>query len=102
MNGNSYFNGTTSASGTKTFDISHPIKEGYRLRHRCLEGHQAYLMYQYQEHCNVGENSFELPDYFSAMNTDVKVYVSPFKHFGSAWGETVENTLYNRINCRYI
>ena len=26
----------------------------------------------------------------SAMNTDVKVYVSPFRHFGAAWGETVE------------
>ena len=64
MNGNSYFNGTTSASGTKTFEISHPIKEGDRLRHRCLEGPQAYLMNQYQEHCNVGENSFDLPDYF--------------------------------------
>ena len=76
VNGNSYFNGTTYASGTKTFDIPHPIKEGYRLRHRCAEGPQAYLMYQYQETCSVGENSFDLPDYFSAMNTDVKVCIT--------------------------
>ena len=27
------------------------------------------------------------------MNTDVKVYVSPFRHFGAAWGGAVENTL---------
>ena len=94
VNGNSYFNGTTSASGTKTFDISHPIKEGYRLRHRCIESPEPYLMYQYQEHCNVGENSFDLPDYFSVMNSDAKVYVSPYKHFGAGWGDVVENTLY--------
>ena len=34
-----------------------------------------------------------MPDYFDAMNSDVLVYVSPFKHFGSGWGETVNNTL---------
>jgi hypothetical protein len=38
-------------------------------------------------------NEFELPDYFEAMNSDVLVYVSPFRHFGSGWGETVNNTL---------
>jgi hypothetical protein len=34
-----------------------------------------------------------MPDYFDVMNSNVLVYVSPFKHFGSAWGETNENTL---------
>jgi hypothetical protein len=94
VNGNSYFNGTTTASGTKTFDIAHPTKEGHRLRHRCIEGPEAYLFYQYRETCNVGLNSFELPEYFSAINKDVQVYVSSYKCFGNAWGETVGNTLY--------
>ena len=27
------------------------------------------------------------------MNKDVMVHVSPFKHFGRGWGETIDNTL---------
>ena len=38
-------------------------------------------------------NTFELPDYLFAMHKDVMVHVSPFKHFGSGWGETINNTL---------
>ena len=72
VNGNSYFNGTTSASGTKTFDIVHPLKEGHRLRHRCMEGPVSNLFYQFRKDCNAGLISFDLPDYFSAMNKDVQ------------------------------
>ena len=71
----------------------HPTKEGYRLRHRCIEGPLGYLYYPYQYECVVGLNTFDLPYYFTAMNKDVMVHVSPFKHFGSGWGETVNNTL---------
>ena len=78
---------------TKQFDIVHPTKEGYRLRHRCIEGPLAYLYYPYQYDCVVGMNTFDLPDCFAAMNSNVLVYVSPFKHFGIGWGETVNNTL---------
>ena len=78
---------------TKNFDITHPTKEGHRLRHRCIEGPLGYLYYPYQYECVVGLNTFDLPDYFFAMNKDVMVHVSPFKHFGSGWGETVNNTL---------
>jgi hypothetical protein len=94
VNGNSYFNGTTTATGTKTFDISHPVKDGYRLRHRCIEGPEAYLFYQYRENCASGLNSFDLPEYFSAINREVQVYVAPFQCFGSAWGDVSGNTLY--------
>ena len=45
----------------------------------------------------MGLNTFPLPDYFDALNTDVLVYVSPFRHFGAAWGESVGNTL--NITC---
>ena len=93
-NGNAYFNGTTTATGTKTFDIAHPTKDNYRLRHRCIEGPEAFLFYQYRETCQAGLNSFDLPDYFSVMNKDVQVYVSPYKNFGSAWGDVSGNTLY--------
>ncbi len=53
----------------------------------------AYLYFAYQYACDVGLNTFDLPDYFFAMNTDTMVHVSPFKHFGNGWGETINNTL---------
>ena len=74
---------------TKKIDIAHPTKEGYRLRHRCIEGPLGYLYDPYQYECVVGLNTFALPDYFTAMNSNVLVYVSPFKHFGIGWGETI-------------
>jgi len=88
--GNSYFAGTTTASGTKTFDIPHPIKKNHRLRHRCIESPEARLLYEFQVECVEGLNSIDLPDYFGPLNTDCRVYVSPFRHFGAAWGEVGE------------
>ena len=70
---------------TKFFDITPPTKEGHRLRHRCIEGPLGYLYYPFQYGCVVGLNTFDLPYYFTAMNKDVMVHVSPFKHFGSGW-----------------
>ena len=89
--------GSLSISGTKNFDIKSLTKPGYRLRHRCIEGPKAYLFYQFQYDCKAGMNEFDMPDYFDSINTDVLVYVSPYKCFGSAWGETANNTLI--INC---
>ena len=53
-----------------------------------MEGPLAYLFYHFQFDCKVGFNEFAMPDYFDVMNTDVLVYVSPFEHFGAAWGKT--------------
>ena len=69
------------------------------MRHRCLEGPLACLYYHYQFECVEGLNAFPLPDYFDALNKDVLVYVSPFKHFGIGWGESVgNNTLHIYCN----
>ena len=35
-----------------------------------------------------------MPEYFSAINKDVQVYVSSYRCFGNAWGEVSGNTLY--------
>ena len=59
--GNSYFGGTTTASGTKTFDIPHPTQEHHRLRHRCIESPEARLLYEFQMDCSQGPNSLTLP-----------------------------------------
>jgi len=68
------------------------------LRHRCLEGPLAYCVYPYQYQCVAGLNTFPLPDYFDALNKDVLVFVSPFRHFGAGWGESVGNNTLN-ITC---
>ena len=87
-----------ATAGSKNFDIPHPTKTDYRLRHRCLEGPLAYCVYPYQFQCVAGLNTFPLPDYFDALNKDVLVYVNPFRHFGSGWGESVGNNTLN-ITC---
>jgi hypothetical protein len=90
--------GSLSSGLPKNFDIVHPTKPGYRLRHRCLEGPLAYCVYPYQYQCEAGLNTFPLPDYFDALNKDVLVYVAPFRHFGAGWGESVGNNTLN-ITC---
>ena len=44
-------------------------------------------MYSYQLDCHIGENTMELPDYFTWLATEPLVYVSPYKCFGSGWGD---------------
>jgi hypothetical protein len=83
--------GSLASGLPKNFDVPHPTKTGYRLRHRCLEGPLAYLYYHYQFECVEGTSTFPLPDYFDALNKDVLIYVSSFKHFGVGWGESVGN-----------
>ena len=82
-----YINGVV-----KAFDIVHPNKakseQNFRLRHRCIESDVSTCLYKYQFRCNEALNTFELPDYFSHLLENCLVVVSPFKHFGAAWGET--------------
>ncbi len=49
----------------KDFDIPHPTKEGYRLRHVCLEGPEA-AVYIRGRVCN-GKNVITLPDYWDGL-----------------------------------
>lgn len=48
----------------KTFDIKHPNKPGYRLRHACVEGPEA-AVYVRGKICNA--NVIELPDYWIGL-----------------------------------
>jgi hypothetical protein len=85
-NGNGVFTGNLSAGGTKPFCIAHPTKPGYRLRHRCLEMPRAVNAYRYTLACAMGKNTFNLPDYFEALNTEACVIASPADCFGQAFG----------------
>ena len=64
-----------------------------RLRHRCLEGEEHGTYYTSTVTCHEGLNCIALPSYFQYLNTDARVFVSPLRHFGAAWGEVVGNTL---------
>ena len=47
--------GTASgkSSGAKAFDIPHPSKEGYRLRHICVEGPESAVYYRCRKNKNI-------------------------------------------------
>ena len=99
INGSLYNNGSV-----KAFDIMHPNKDKaekcFRLRHRCIESDIDTCLYKYQFRCNEALNTFDLPDFFQHLLESCLVVVSPFKHFGPAWGETStdgSNMLY--LNC---
>jgi hypothetical protein len=48
----------------KSFDIVHPNKPGYRLRHACIEGPEAAV---YVRGKLVNSNIIELPDYWNGL-----------------------------------
>ena len=87
--------GALSTQGTKNFDIPHPTKDGWRLRHRCIESPLARLHYEFTHNCSAGANTFALPDYFEALcdHSDVRVYCSPAACFAQAYGQVSGGTL---------
>ena len=56
--------GSDVLSNKKDFDIPHPTKSGYRLRHVCLEGPEAgvYIRGRLTE-----KNTIEVPDYWDGL-----------------------------------
>ena len=48
----------------KPFDIPHPTKKGYRLRHVCLEGPESGVYYRGRL---TGKNVIELPEYWREL-----------------------------------
>ena len=52
------------SSGAKAFDIPHPSKEGYRLRHICLEGPETAV---YHRGRLKESNVINLPDYWKDL-----------------------------------
>ena len=49
--------------------------------------------YTYKVTCEAGLNTVTLPDWFEFLNGETTVFVSPLRHFGAGWGETVGNVL---------
>ncbi|MBS1724814.1 MAG: hypothetical protein JSS66_17870 [Armatimonadetes bacterium] len=68
-----YCQGSFGATGTKAFEIDHPLDpENKLLDHYCAEGPEPLLVYRGNVVLNSrGEATVALPDYFDAINRDV-------------------------------
>ena len=70
----------TKTSGTppgcKAFDISHPTKDGHRLRHICLEGPESAVYFRGKVR---NRNTIQLPTYWKGLvdSTTITVSLTP-------------------------
>ena len=77
---------------SKSFDVPHPdpAKPDWRLRHFCTEtdARGGNLLYRRQLTApKAGLCHVIMPGWFPHLATNVMVFVSPFEHFGQAWGK---------------
>ena len=97
------------ANSKKSFDISHPSKDGHRLRYICLEGPEAEV---YLRGKLKGDNKIELPhvwrdlvdlETIGVTLTPVGCYQELFVE-KIQWGTqiTVKNNLSGPIDCSYV
>lgn len=88
--------GTFSVTGTKNFEIPHPDDPGRTIRHGSYEGPvPGGTVYRYRLTVDTdgGTATQQLPDYFTTLNADIDVHVSPVGHFGRAYGEVTDDIL---------
>jgi hypothetical protein len=74
-----YANGTLAATGTKSFQIDHPLHpETHYLNHFCTEGPEPMNAYSGVVTLDArGEAWVQLPDYFEAINRDPRYTLTP-------------------------
>lgn len=65
-NGNVTITGSLTAT-SKSFEIDHPAKPGYRLVHSSLEGPEVGVYYRGESRLIQGKATIMLPDYFEAL-----------------------------------
>ena len=98
----------TELKSKKTFDIPHPTKEGWRLRHICIEGPTADVYVRGQLNKS---NVIELPEYWrklvdpetitvnlTPIGTHQELYVDKIE-----WGTRIliKNNCGSSVNCYY-
>ena len=103
------FVGKINTQGWKHFDIKHPNKEGYRLRHSCLEGPENAVYYRGKL---IDNNVIELPKYWKNFvdPESITVNLTPFGVYQELfvksidWGTRINvvNNSGGPINCSYI
>jgi len=74
-----YLNGRFAATGTKAFQIDHPLQpDTHYLNHFCAEGPEPYNIYRGTVVLDArGEAWVQLPDYFEAINRDPSYHLTP-------------------------
>jgi hypothetical protein len=70
---NGFLNGTAADCLNKSFDIQHPNKKGWRLRHVCLEGPESAVFYRGRL---TNSTVIELPDYWIGLVDPESITVS--------------------------
>lgn len=85
--GDSVVSGSFSAT-TKSFDIAHPTKEGYRITYGCLEGPEHAVYHRGKTKSDI----IELPEYWLGL-VDIEtttVQLTPKGEYTPHWVESVE------------
>ena len=83
INGNLLVTGNSTTIGAKAFSIPHPILQGKTLKHFCIEGPNADLIYRGlvtltngQAEVNIDESSKMSQGTFSALVENPQIYLS--------------------------
>ena len=93
------WNGTLTAT-SKNFVIDHPspslppADEGktWKLKHHSIESNEPILLYRVRINMESTTQSFQMPaSWFPHLVKDAWINVTPYQHFGSAWGDVDED-----------
>ena len=103
--GNTTIDGSLSAT-TKSFDIAHPTKEGYRITYGCLEGPEHAVYHRGKTNSDI----IELPEYWTELvdNNTTTVQLTPKGKYTPHWVEKIEgNQIHIKsesgdIDCYYL
>lgn len=93
----------------KPFDIPHPTKEGYRLRHVCLEGPESGVYFRGRL---TDSNTIQLPEYWKGL-VDAETITVSLTQIGSSqdlivdsiqWGSQIKirSGSASKIDCYYL
>jgi len=98
----------TACDGYKPFDIKHPTKSGWRLRHVCIEGPTGDV---YVRGVLNSSNVIELPDYWVGLvdHNTITVNLTPISVYQELFVDKIENNkIYVKnnsggmIKCNYL
>ena len=103
-----YFGDISACSGKKDFDIPHPTKDGWRLRHVCIEGPTAdvYVRGKLKD-----LNIINLPEYWKGLvdPETITINITPIGSYQELFVEKIEwgsriiikNNAGSSIHCHY-
>jgi len=100
IGGEDWFEKVNYWDSKKPFDIPHPIKNGWRLRHVCIEGPTADV---YVRGKLKGSNVIELPEYWKNLvdPETITVNLTPIAAHQELYVDKIKNNSGSTINCYY-